>query len=118
MQACGWLVARMREQDVDPDIGAGIELDGGVMAPVMGDLDEPAIDDRYFAARQIGSDIGRNVVTIREERKRVGPIVEQPDMAVRLQPEPDEAPMLAGDFKAVARGAEHEGGAPAGGKTR
>ena len=37
MQACGRLVARMREQDVDRDIGAGIELDGGVMAPVMGD---------------------------------------------------------------------------------
>ena len=42
MQACGRLVARMREQDVDRDIGAGIELDGGVMAPVMGDLGDPA----------------------------------------------------------------------------
>src|SRR5256884_6717506 len=102
MQACGWLVARMREQDVDPDIGAGIELDGGVMAPVMGDLDEPAIDDRYFAARQIGSDIGRNVVTIGEERQRVGPIVEQPDMDVRLRAGTDDASKLAGGIKAVA----------------
>ena len=63
MQACGRLVARMREQDVDRDIGAAIELDGGVMAPVMGDPGDPAIDDRYVAARQIGLDIGRNVVT-------------------------------------------------------
>src|SRR5436853_6603521 len=98
MQACGWLVARMREQDVDPDIGAGIELDGGVMAPVMGDLDEPAIGDRYFAARQIGSDIGRNVVTIGEARQRGGPIVEQPDLGVAVAAGPDEAPMPAGDL--------------------
>src|SRR2546423_3536527 len=112
MQACGWLVARMREQDADLDIGASIELDGGVMAPVMGDLDEPAIDDRYFAARQIGSDIGRNVVTIGEERQRVGPIVEQPDIVVRLRAGPDEAPMLAGDLKAVAIGAGRPGGGP------
>ncbi len=69
MQACGRLVARMGEQDVDRDIGAGIELDGGVMAPVMGDLDDPAIHDRYVAARQIGPDIERNVVTIGEERR-------------------------------------------------
>ena len=42
----------MREQDVDRDIGAGIELDGGVMAPAMGDLDDPAIDDcRRASAR-------------------------------------------------------------------
>src|SRR5439155_22252015 len=113
MQACGWVVARMREQDVDPDIGAGIELDGGVMAPVMGDLDEPAIDDRYFAARQIGSDIGRNVVTIGEERQRVGPIVEQRDMVVRLRAGPDEAPMLTGGFKSVAIRAGHDRGSPA-----
>src|SRR5437870_4113413 len=118
MQACGRLVARMREQDVDPDIGAGIELDGGVMAPVMGDPGDPAIDDRYVAARQIGPDIGRNVVTIGEERQRVGPIVEQPDRIVRLRAGPDEAPMLAGDFKAVAIGAGHDGRAPAFGKAR
>src|SRR3954467_12091793 len=64
MQACGRLVARMGEQDVDRDIAADIEIDGGDMALVMGDLDDPAIDDRYVAARQIGLDIGRNVVTI------------------------------------------------------
>src|SRR5205085_3724163 len=118
MQACGRLVARMREQDVDRDIGAGIELDGGVMAPVMGDPGDPAIDDRYVAARQIGPDIGRNVVTIGEERQRVGPIVVEPDIIVRLPAGPDEAPMLAGDFKAVAIGAGHDGGAPAFGKAR
>src|SRR5438067_5132027 len=118
MQACGRLVARMREQDVDRDIGAGIELDGGIMAPAMGDLGDPAIDDRYVAARQIGPDIGRNVVTIGEEGQPVGPIVEQPDLIVRLRAGPDEAPMLAGDFKAVAIGAGHDGGAPAFGKAR
>src|SRR6185436_3373145 len=105
MQACGRLVARMGEQDVDRDIGAGIELDGGAMAPVTGDLDDPAIDDRYVAARQIGPDIGRNVETSGEDRQRVGPIVEQPNIVVRLRAGPDETPMLAGDFKAVAIGA-------------
>src|SRR6185503_7925731 len=118
MQACGRLVARMREQDVDRDIGAGIELDGGVMAAVMGDPGDPAIDDRYVAARQIGSDIGRNGVTIGEERQRVGPVVKQPDLIVRLRAGPDEAPTLAGDFKAVAIGAGHDGRAPAFGKAR
>jgi len=44
MQACGRLVARLGEQDVDRDTGAGIEVNGGVMAPVMGDLDDPALD--------------------------------------------------------------------------
>src|SRR5260221_11713643 len=97
MQACGRLVARMREQDVDRDIGAGIERDGGAMAPVMGDLGYPAVDDTYVAARQIGPDIGRNVVTIGEERQRVGPIVVQPDKIVRLRAGPDEAPMLIAD---------------------
>src|SRR5689334_25373209 len=64
MQACRRLVARMGEQDIDRDTAAGIEIDGGDMALVMGDLDDPAIDHRYVAARQIGLDIGRNVVTI------------------------------------------------------
>src|SRR2546430_1684657 len=118
MQTCGRLVARMREQDVDRDIGAGIELDGGAMAPVMGDLGDPALDDRYVATREIGPDIGRNVVTIGEERQPVGPIVEQPDLIVRLRAGPDEAPMLAGDFKAVAIGAGHDRRAPAFGKAR
>ena len=58
MQACGRLVARIGEQDFDRDIAAGIEIDGGDMAPVMGDLDDPAINDRYAAARQIGLDWG------------------------------------------------------------
>src|SRR5215204_5158888 len=118
MQACGRLVARMREQDVDRDIGAGIELDGGAMAPVMGDLGDPALDDRYVATRQIGPDIGRNVVTIGEDSQLVGPIVEQPGLIVRLRAGPDETPMLAGDFKAVAIGAGHDGRTPAFGKAR
>src|SRR5579859_2708789 len=118
MQACGRLVARIREQDVDRDIAAGIEIDGGDMALVMGDLDDPAIDDRYVAARQIGLDIGRNVMTIGEDSQLVSPIVEQPDRLVRLRAGPDEAPMLAGDFKAVAIGAGHDGRAPAFGKAR
>src|SRR6185312_10786362 len=117
MQACGRLVARMREQDVDRDIAAGIELDGRAMAPAMGDLDDPAIGDRYFAARQIGPDIGRNVVTSGEDRQRVGPIVEQPDLIVRLRAGPDEAPVLAGELKAVAIGTRHDSFAPAFGKT-
>src|SRR5439155_21667132 len=112
MQACGRLVARMREEDVDRYIGAGIELDGGVMAPAMGDLDDPAIDDRYVAARQIGADSGRNVVTSGEDRQLVGPIVEQPDIVVRLRAGPEEAPMLDGEFKADALGAGQVGGAP------
>ena len=33
----------MREQDVYRDIGAGIELDGGIIASVMGNLGDPAI---------------------------------------------------------------------------
>src|SRR5215216_760832 len=118
MQACGRLVARMGEQDVNRDIAAGIEIDGGDTALVMGDLDDPAIDDRYVAVRQIGLDIGRNVVTIGEDSQLVGPIVEQPDRLVRMLAGPDEAPMLAGDFKAVAIGAGHDGRAPAFGKAR
>jgi hypothetical protein len=50
MQACGRLVARIGEQDVDRDIAAGIEIDGGDMTLVTGDRDDPAIDDRYVAA--------------------------------------------------------------------
>src|SRR3954471_10473556 len=118
MQAYGRLVARKGEQDVDREIAAGIELDGGDMALVMGDLDDPALDDRYVAARQIGPDIGRNVVTIGEDRQPVGPIVEQPDRIVRPWAGPDVAPMLAGDFKAVAIGTGHDGRAPAFGKAR
>src|SRR5436309_4425562 len=39
-------------------------------------------------------------------------------MIVRLRAGPDEAPMLASDFKAVAIGAGHDGRAPAFGKAR
>src|SRR5437763_14552502 len=100
MQACGRLVARMREQDVDRDIGAGIELDGGAMAPVMGDLGGPGLADRYVATRQIGPDIGRDVVTMGEERQPGGPFVEEPALIVRLRAGSDEDPMVAGDVKA------------------
>ena len=52
MQACGRLVARMREQDIDRDTAAGIEIDGADEGLVMGDLDDPAIDDcRRASAR-------------------------------------------------------------------
>src|SRR6185295_11541260 len=113
MQACGRLVARKGEQDVDRDIAASSENDGGGMAAVTGDLADPAFDDRYVAAPQISLDIGWNVVTIGEDSQLVGPIAEQPDRIVRLRARPDDAPMLAGDFKAVAIGARHDGGAPA-----
>src|SRR5688500_13948012 len=39
-------------------------------------------------------------------------------MVVRLRAGPEEAPMLAGDFKAVTIGAGHDGRAPAFGKAR
>src|SRR2546423_13410894 len=113
MQACGRPVARKGEQDVDRDIAAGIEIDSGDMAPAMGDLDDPAIDDRYVAARQIGPDVGRNLVTCGKDGQLVGPIVIQSYIVVRLRAGPDKAPMLAGEFKAVAIGARHDGGAPA-----
>lgn len=118
MQACGRLVARMGKQDVDPDIAAGIEIDGGDMALVMADLDDPTIDDRYVAMRQVGLDIRRNVMTISEDSQPVRPIVEQPSGLVRLRAGPDEAPMLVGNFKAIAIGARHDGRAPAFGKAR
>src|SRR5690349_90853 len=108
MQARGRLVAREGEQDVDRDITAGIEIDGGDMSPVMRDLDDPAIHDRYLAPCQVGPDIGRNVATIREDRQRVGPIVEQPDLIEGMRAGPDEAPMLTGDLKAITIGAGHD----------
>src|SRR5437660_546431 len=70
MQACGRLVARMGEQDVDRHIAAGIEIDGGDMAVAMGDLDDPAIDDRYVAARQIGLDIGEPLALLLGRKPR------------------------------------------------
>jgi hypothetical protein len=54
----------MREQDIDWDIEAGIELDSGIVVPVTGDPGDPAINDRYLSARQIGPDVGCDVVTI------------------------------------------------------
>ena len=62
MEVCGRLVARKGEQDVDRHIAAGIEVDGGAIAPAMGDLVGPPIDDSDVAARKIGPDVGRNVV--------------------------------------------------------
>ena len=75
MQACGRLVARMGEQDVDRDIATGLDIDGTDMALAMGDLDDPAIDDRYVAARQIGPNIGRDVVTVGEDSQIVGLVI-------------------------------------------
>src|SRR4029079_15220506 len=101
MQICGRPVARKGEQDVDSDVRTGIELDGGAMAPVMSDLGDPAIGDRYVTTRQIGPDIGLNVVTIGKARQPVGRIWEQPYLIVRLRAGPDEAPMLVRDFEAI-----------------
>ncbi len=58
MKACGRLIARMREQDVDCDIEADIELDSGIAVPVTSDPGDPAIKDRYLSPRQIGPDVG------------------------------------------------------------
>ena len=85
MQVCGRLVARMSKQDVDRDSGASVEIDGSDMPLVMGDLDDPSVDDRYVAVRQIGLDIRCNVVTIGKDSQPVGPIEEQPDLVVRLR---------------------------------
>ena len=90
MQACGRLVAGMGEQDVDRDILAGIKIDGANFAFVVGNLHDPAIDDRDLAARQIGLDFGRNVVTIGEDSQLVGPMAEQLDRLVRLRAGPDD----------------------------
>ena len=62
MQACGRLVARMGEQDVDRDIAAGIKIDGGDMALVMGDLNDPASEIsrrvREVKTTQLRADLG------------------------------------------------------------
>jgi len=49
---------------------------------MTGDFSDPAVDDGCVATLQIGPGIGRNVVTIGEDRQPVGPIVEQPDLVV------------------------------------
>ncbi len=118
MKACGRLIARMGEQDVDCDIGAGIDLDDGTMAPLTRDFGDPAINERYLTARQIGPDVGGDVVTIAEDSQPVGPIVKQPDLIHRLRAGPDEAPMLVSNFEAVAIGTWDDGCAPVLGKTR
>ncbi|MNY07747.1 hypothetical protein D3C86_1405640 [compost metagenome] len=118
MQACRGLVARMGEQDVDCDRRACIELDGDVMAFVMAEFGDLAINDLDAAACEIGPDVGRDVVTMREDRQRVSPVVVQPDIGVRLRAGPDEAPMPPCDFEAVAIRAGNDGRAPALGKSR
>ena len=75
----------MREQDIDCDIEAGIELDSGIVVPVTGDPGDPAVDDRCVAARQIGPDFGCDVVTIGKDRQPVGPIAEEPGLILRLR---------------------------------
>lgn len=75
MQACGWPGTRMREQDIDCNIGAGIDLDSGTMALVTGDFGDQAINERYLAVRQIGPYVGGDVVIIAEDSQPVGPIV-------------------------------------------
>ena len=72
-------------------------------------IEDPVTKGLWDIVRQIGPYIGRKVVTVCEDRQPVSPIVEQPDRLVRLRAGPDEAPMLAGDFKAVAIGAGHDG---------
>ncbi|MCY1243335.1 hypothetical protein D9M72_563460 [compost metagenome] len=99
----------MREQDVDRDIGADIELDGGTMAPVACDFGDPAINERDLPARQIGPYVGSDVVTVAEDGQPVSPIVKQPDLIHRLRAGPDEAPMLVSNFEAVAIGAWDDG---------
>ena len=118
MKACGRPGSRMCEQDIDCDIGAGIDFDGGTMAPVTCDFSDPAINERYLAGRQIGTYVGGDVVTIAEDGQPVCPVVKEPDLVVGLWPGPDEAPVLVGDFKSVAIGAGDDGCTPAFGKAR
>lgn len=118
MKACGRPSTWMREEDIDCDIGAGIEPDGSTMAPVTCDFGDPAINERYLTGRKIGSYFGGDVVTIAEDGQSVGPVMEEPDLVVRLRARPDEAPMLVGDFKAVAIGTWDDGRVPAFGKAR
>jgi len=118
MQACRRLVARMGEQDVDCDRRACIELHADVVAVVMVELGDQTINDLDAAAREIGPGVQRNVVTMREDRQRVGPVVVQPDVVVRRRAGPDETPMPPCDFEAVAIGAGNDRRAPALGKPR
>lgn len=83
---------------------------------MTGDFRDPAIHDWYLAARQIGADIGWNVMTIGEDGQPVRAIAVKLDKILLRRPGPDEAPMLAGHFKAIAIAARDDGRAPAFGK--
>ena len=61
----------MREQDVDSKIAAVIELDGCSMASVTGDFGDPAINDGYVAAPQIGPDIRQQVRAVGKQSQLV-----------------------------------------------
>ena len=88
------------------------------MAPVRFDFADPAINYRYLAGGQIGLYVGGDVMTVAKDSQSVCPVMEEPDLIVRLRARPDEAPVLVGDFKAVAVGAWYDGGPPAISKAR
>ena len=113
MQAGGRLVARVSEQHVDRDVAVGIEMNGGDAALLMGDLDDPAFDDRDAAASKIGPDLGRHVVPVGEDGQLVGPVLEEPRRLVGLRAGPEQAPMLAGNLETIAVGTGHDRRAPA-----
>lgn len=118
MKACGRPGTGMREEDIDRDSGAVIESDGGLMAFITENFHDLAFNDGFVSADEVGSDIGCDVVTIGKDRQPVGPVMEESDLIVRLRARPDEAPMLVGDFKAVAVGAGYDGRPPAFSKAR
>lgn len=66
----------MGKQDVDSDIALSFEINCAEMTLVMNNFDNPAIDNRDIAARQIGKDIRRNLMTIGENSDPGGPIPE------------------------------------------
>ncbi|AFN30913.1 hypothetical protein A225_1121 [Klebsiella michiganensis E718] len=118
MQTCGWPGTGMCEEDIDRDSGAVIESDGGLMAFITENFHDLAFNDGFVSADEVGLDFGCDVVTIGKDRQPVGPVMEEPDLIVRLRARPDEAPMLVGDFKAVAVGARYDGRPPAFSKAR
>ncbi|MNN68022.1 hypothetical protein D3C81_1836960 [compost metagenome] len=83
------------------------------MTSMMCDLDHPAIDDGYVSMLKVDPNVGRNVVTISDDRQSVGPVEEQPGLIVRLRTGPDESPMLSRNLKTVTVGARDDGFAPA-----
>ena len=74
------------------------------MASVRFDVSDPAINYRYLADGQIGPYVEGDVMAVAEDSQSVCPVMEEPDLIVRLRARPDEAPVLVGDFKAVAIG--------------